>query len=197
MRSATWMKDLVGLVVDEAHCVIDWGKEFRRDFDDLDKTRSYMSRKPIFFCTATLTPDMLEQLTTKLTFPRRRRFLLNLGNERHNITPIVCRMKGPTDYDALTFLLDEAFADPPLPLIPTLIYADTRETVRSICRFLINKLPQDSPYRNQIDFIYSSRHEIPKAIVLAKFMKGLVSFLVGTEAVGMVRTCNISAREPL
>ncbi|KAI0687166.1 P-loop containing nucleoside triphosphate hydrolase protein [Cytidiella melzeri] len=129
VRDSKWTKNLLGMVVDEAHCVLEWGKEFRRDFDDIEKTRSYMSRKPIMFCTATLTAKMLDQLLTKLSFPRHNSFLLNLGNERHNVTPIVCPMKGPMDFGALDFVLDEALADPPRELVTTLIYTETRAIV--------------------------------------------------------------------
>ncbi|KAI0083383.1 P-loop containing nucleoside triphosphate hydrolase protein, partial [Irpex rosettiformis] len=192
MRNADWTKSLIGTVIDEAHCVLEWGKEFRRDFDDLEKTRSYMTRKPLFFCTATLTPGMLEQLLTKLAFPRCRRFLINLGNERHNITPIVCRMKGPRDFEALDFILDEALAEPPQPIVPTLIYADTREVVRSAWLYLVKKLPKDSPHRGEIEFLFSSRAEPVKTIVLTKFLRGIVKILVSTEAAGMGLDARVS-----
>ncbi|KAI0085962.1 P-loop containing nucleoside triphosphate hydrolase protein [Irpex rosettiformis] len=183
---------LIGIVIDEVHCVLEWGKEFRRDFDDLEKTRSYMTRKPLFFCTATLTPGMLEQLLTKLAFPRCRRFLINLGNERHNITPVVCRMKGLRDFEALDFILDEALAEPPQPIVPTLIYADTREVVRSAWLYLVKKLPMDSPHRGEIEFLFSSRAEPVKTIVLAKFLRGIVKILVSTEAAGMGLDARVS-----
>ncbi|KAI0085659.1 P-loop containing nucleoside triphosphate hydrolase protein, partial [Irpex rosettiformis] len=192
MRNSEWTKTLIGMVIDEAHCVLEWGKEFRRDFDELEKTRSYMTRKPLFFCTATLTPGMLDQLLTKLAFPQCRRFLINLGNERHNITPIICRMKGPRDFEALDFILDEVLAEPPQPIVPALIYADTREVVRSVWIYLVKKLPTDSPHRSEIDFLFSSRSEPVKTIVLAKFLRGIVKILVSTEAAGMGLDARIS-----
>ncbi|KAI0690178.1 P-loop containing nucleoside triphosphate hydrolase protein [Cytidiella melzeri] len=185
VRDSKWTKNLLGMVVDKAHCVLEWGKEFRRDFDDIEKTRSYMSRKPIMFCTATLTAKMLDQLLTKLSFPRHNSFLLNLGNERHNVTPIVCPMKGPMDFGALNFVLDEALADPPRELVTTLIYAETRAIVILIWMHLTSKLSADSPYHSQMDFLISTRDESVKTIVLGKFLRKSVKILVSTECVGM------------
>ncbi|KAI0687715.1 P-loop containing nucleoside triphosphate hydrolase protein, partial [Cytidiella melzeri] len=178
MRSAKWTKNLIGTVIDEAHCMLEWGKEFRRDFDDVEKTCSYMSRKPILFCTATLTPSMLDDLLVKLGFPREKKFILNLGNERHNVTPVVCRLKSPKDFGALDHLLDEAFKDPPQPLIPTLIYS-------MIWLYLIRKLPFDSPYRDEIDFLMATRDDTVKTLVLEKFLRGFIKILAATESAGM------------
>ncbi|KAI0702346.1 P-loop containing nucleoside triphosphate hydrolase protein, partial [Cytidiella melzeri] len=185
MRSAKWTKNLIGTVIDEAHCVLEWGKEFRRDFDNVEKTRSYMSRKPILFCTATLTPSMLDNLLVKLGFPREKKFILNLGNEHHNVTPVVCRLKSPKDFGALDHLLDEAFKDTPQPLIPTLIYSNTRQMVSMIWLYLIRKLPLDSPYRDEIDFLLATRDDTVKTLVLEKFLRGFIKILAATESAGM------------
>lgn len=185
-RDPTWTEDVIGLVLDETHCVIDWGKNFRRDFDTLDSAKAHMAGKPIFFCTATLTPSMLDELLKKFSFPTNRRFLLNLGCERHNVIPIVCRLKGPSDFEALDFILNEALEDPPQPLVPTLVYAEERETVLRIWLYLISKLPPDSEYSSQIEFMMASRDEVVKTIVLTRFMYGEVVIIVSTEAVGLV-----------
>ena len=197
IRRAEWMKNVLGTVIDEAHCVLEWGKEFRRDFDDLEKTRTYMSHKPLFFCTATLTPDMLHRLQLKLGFDRQRKFILNLGNERHNITPIVCRLKGPKDFEALDFLLNEPLALPPQPLIPTLVYAEIRQTVRAAWHYLVKKLPPSSHYRSQVEFLYSSRSDTVKALVLSSLLRGHIKVLISTEAAGMVLLLLITRRTSL
>ena len=180
----TWMKDIKALVIDEAHCVPTWGKEFRRDFGELNRTRAHLGRKPIFFCTATLTEDMQEEVLTKLGFERDRMFILNLGNERHNITQTVCRLKSPTDYAALDYVLREAKEGK--ELIPTIIYVNDRETAIRLWMHLLAQLPRDSPYRMQIDFIISTRDPIVKQLVLQLFMKGVIKILIGTEAIAMV-----------
>lgn len=184
VRDAKWMEKVVCTVVDEAHCVLEWGKEFRRDFGNVEQTRSLMTRKPVFFCTATLTADMLEELLTKLSFSRDRMFILNLGNERHNITSVVCRLKNPSDFGALDFILNEALAGG--ELIPTIIYVNERAIAIDIWLHLLKKLPPDSPYRRQIDFVISTHDPIVKQLVLRLFVMGIVKILACTEAAGMV-----------
>ncbi|KAI0684775.1 P-loop containing nucleoside triphosphate hydrolase protein [Cytidiella melzeri] len=183
VRSSSWMKNVAATVIDEAHCVIEWGKEFRRDFGQVEKTRSLMTRKPIFFCTATLTPAMLDELLTKLSFSRERMFILNLGNERHNITSVVCRLKNPTDCGALDFVLDEALAGH--ELVPVLIYVNTRELAMRIWLYLLSLLPRDSTYREQIEFVISTRDTVVKELVIKLFMLGLMKIIVSTESAGM------------
>lgn len=179
------MDDVLGIVIDEAHVVLEWGPEFRTEFSRVDDTRAHMASKPLFFCTATLTPSMLSDLMGKLSFPRER-FIINLGCERHNVLPIVCRLKGPTDFEALDFLLAEAFKDPPEPLVPTLVYADERDTVIDIWLYLMSKLPADSPYRAQVDFMIATRDPTVKTIVMASFLDGRILLLISTEATGLV-----------
>ncbi|KAI0690357.1 P-loop containing nucleoside triphosphate hydrolase protein, partial [Cytidiella melzeri] len=36
VQSSLWMKNVAATVIDEAHCVIEWGKEFRRDFGQVE-----------------------------------------------------------------------------------------------------------------------------------------------------------------
>ncbi|KAI0683631.1 P-loop containing nucleoside triphosphate hydrolase protein, partial [Cytidiella melzeri] len=183
VRSAYWMKNVVATVIDEAHCVLEWGKEFRRDFGEVEKTRSLMTRKPIFFCTATLTPDMLRELLNKLAFSRERMFVLNLGNERHNITAVVCRLKSPSDYGALDFVLDEGLAGD--ELVPALIYVNTRELAIRIWLYLLRQIPRDSPLREQIDFVISTRDSVVKQLVIQLFMLGGIKIVIATESAGM------------
>ncbi|KAI0703587.1 P-loop containing nucleoside triphosphate hydrolase protein [Cytidiella melzeri] len=176
-------KNVVATVIDEAHCVLEWGKEFRRDFGEVEKTRSLMTRKPIFFCTATLTPDMLRELLNKLAFSRERMFVLNLGNERHNITAVVCRLKSPSDYGALDFVLDEGLAGD--ELVPALIYVNTRELAIRIWLYLLRQIPRDSPLREQIDFVISTRDSVVKQLVIQLFMLGGIKIVIATESAGM------------
>ncbi|KAI0766319.1 P-loop containing nucleoside triphosphate hydrolase protein [Irpex lacteus] len=184
LRDPKWMSNVIGIVIDEAHCVLEWGPQFRTDFSKLDDTRAHMASKPLFFCTATLTPEMLAEIIDELSFPMKR-FVVNLGCERHNVLPIVCRLKGPTDFEALDFLLKEALSDPPQPLIPTLVYAEERETVLDIWLYLMSKLPANSPYRDQVDFMMATRDPTVKIIVMARFLGGKICLLVSTEATGL------------
>ncbi|KAI0085280.1 P-loop containing nucleoside triphosphate hydrolase protein, partial [Irpex rosettiformis] len=181
-----WTKKELGVIIDEVHCVLEWGKEFRCDFDDVNKTRAYMVSKPLPLLHNNSTPLMVGQLLKKLLYPCQRRFILNLRCERHNVTPVICRIKGTLDYEALDFVLDKALSDPPKPLVSTLIYTEERVSVMNIWLHLMHRLPSDSSYQAQVEFLMATRDEIVKSIVLAKFLYGKVKILCSTEAAGMV-----------
>ncbi|THG96112.1 hypothetical protein EW026_g5664 [Hermanssonia centrifuga] len=123
IRSSDFMQDVALIVIDEAHCISQWGADFRVKFGELEKLRSYIALDvPILATSATLTPTVLAEIQQKLSYSTDKTYLLDLGNDRHNITPIVSRMKSAKDLTALDFVLDEALCEPRQPLVRTLIY---------------------------------------------------------------------------
>lgn len=187
VRDADWTKDFLGCIVDEAHCVSEWGEKFRTAFVEIEKARAFLTSKPIMLASATLPPDMLQSVMNTLSFSRKKSFVLNLGNDRPNITPIVHRIKGgESDLEALDFLVKAALEGGELER--TIIYFNTKELTRNAYLYLRNKFPEDSPYREQLDFIYAPRSPATKARVMRLFREGKIKILCATEVAGMVRT---------
>jgi hypothetical protein len=116
MHSAEFTKNLAAVITDETHCISQWGNSFCKWFSDLRKLRLFVPVSVLFLATsATLTLVMLAELKETLHFDTDNTFLLNLGNDRPNITLIACLMCGATsDLSALDFVADEAFSGDPL-----------------------------------------------------------------------------------
>ncbi|KAF8119134.1 P-loop containing nucleoside triphosphate hydrolase protein, partial [Boletus edulis] len=73
---------LIGIVIDEAHCIVEWGQGFRTVYGQLNKLRSLVpARLPIYATSATVTP-------------------------KPNIYPKVCTIPNSTTYSAFDFLFD-------------------------------------------------------------------------------------------
>ena len=60
------------------------------------------------------TPTILLDIQNKLDLGTSKTFLINLGNDRSNITPIIVKMTDvASDLAALDFVLDEPHLDQP------------------------------------------------------------------------------------
>ena len=74
------------IVVDEAHCISQWGYDFRPDYLQIGNLRE-MTDAPVIALTATATPAVAEDIMTRLRFEERT--LLKTGFERPNLSYIV------------------------------------------------------------------------------------------------------------
>ena len=81
------------IVVDEAHCISQWGYDFRPDYLEIGLLRKLVDA-PVIALTATATPQVAEDIMDKLGF--RERLLLRSGFERPNLSYIVRRCEDKT-----------------------------------------------------------------------------------------------------
>lgn len=78
--------DVSFIVVDEAHCISQWGYDFRPDYLQIGSLREVIDA-PVMALTATATPKVAEDIMDRLAF--RERLLLKSGFERPNLSYIV------------------------------------------------------------------------------------------------------------
>ncbi len=76
------------IVVDEAHCISQWGYDFRPDYLQIGKLRE-ITDAPVIALTATATPEVADDIMLKLGF--REKTVLRTGFERPNLSYIVRR----------------------------------------------------------------------------------------------------------
>ena len=81
------------IVVDEAHCISQWGYDFRPDYLAISELRKFVD-VPVIALTATATPRVAEDIMDKLAF--RERLLLKSGFERPNLSYVVRRCEDKT-----------------------------------------------------------------------------------------------------
>ena len=74
------------IVVDEAHCVSQWGYDFRPDYLKIGELRQVVDA-PVIALTATATPAVADDIMDKLGF--REKLVLRSGFERPNLSYIV------------------------------------------------------------------------------------------------------------
>ena len=75
------------IAVDEAHCISEWGHEFRPDYRKLNYIRRKFPDVPCIALTATATKRVQEDILDQLSIPNAERFVASLNRE--NLTYIV------------------------------------------------------------------------------------------------------------
>ena len=76
------------IVVDEAHCISQWGYDFRPDYLQIGRLREIVDA-PVIALTATATPQVADDIMERLGF--QEKCLIKSGFERPNLSYIVRR----------------------------------------------------------------------------------------------------------
>ena len=76
------------IVVDESHCISQWGYDFRPDYLDIGKLRELVDA-PVIALTATATPTVAQDIMERLGFEEK--CMIKSGFERPNLSYIVRR----------------------------------------------------------------------------------------------------------
>lgn len=85
-RSYIDVLDVNFIVVDEAHCISQWGYDFRPDYLRIGELRERIDA-PVIAVTATATPSVAQDIMERLGF--KEKLLLKSGFERPNLSYIV------------------------------------------------------------------------------------------------------------
>lgn len=85
-RSYAQVMNVSYIVVDEAHCISQWGYDFRPDYLAIGKLREIVDA-PVIALTATATPAVADDIMERLGFEQK--CLIKSGFERPNLSYIV------------------------------------------------------------------------------------------------------------
>ena len=183
IRTHDFSQHLELIVIDKSHLIKQWEK-FRSIYLELGGLRVLVNLNcPTMLATATATPDVVSDMCSVMHLNLEQTYYVNLGNDRHNITHSICRIKSPNDYAPLLDCLKNIGPSEKLP--KTLIFCNDRETARVVSDWLGNQL--DPVHRDEIDFYYLTRHKYTKSVkVMPAFCQGRILILSSTEATGMV-----------
>lgn len=136
---------------------------------------------PIWAFSATMTPSVLQEVEAKLHINPYTSFHINLGNDRPNIAYKVVEVENSQDFASLLDVLQIGQVGSPEDIPKTLIFADTRNMVQRIWRYLREQLGET--YHGVIDFLHAYRRQRGRQHAMKRFETGGIRILVATEVI--------------
>ena len=155
------------LAVDEAHCISQWGYDFRPPYLEIAGIRELLTGIPVIALTATATPEVVIDIQEKLRFKQKNTFQKSF--ERKNLTYLVYK-----EEDKLGRLLR---------IIRNvsgtgIVYVRNRRKTKEIATFLMKNNIRAGYYHAGLD---AGTREIRQN----EWMSGKTDVIVATNAFGM------------
>jgi ATP-dependent DNA helicase RecQ len=161
------------LAVDEAHCMVEWGHDFRPDYARLGEVRTQLSAPRLVALTATATPDVREAIATQLAMAAPTVFVR--GFDRPNLRLAVIPVQGGDDKLRRCLQL---LAEPDARDKPAIVYAATRNKATQVAVALQAAGVTARPY-------HAGLSDGERAEVQEQWMADRVRVVVATNAFGM------------
>ena len=158
------------LAVDEAHCISEWGHDFRPSYLRMRDVRDRLGAPPTMALTATATPEVRKDIATQLAL--RNPTIIVTGFDRTNLHYHVIPTR--TDQEKDDTLVQALRDNDGLAVV----YASTRRNVERIAGVLERARISATAYHAGLDDAH--RHEVQD-----NFMRENVRAIVATNAFGM------------
>jgi len=158
------------LAVDEAHCISEWGHDFRPSYRRMGAIRERLGSPQTIALTATATPDVREDIVRQLALADAE--IVVAGFDRVNLTYHVSPTRTQRDKDtaAVRWLRDAEG--------PAIVYAPTRKAVERVASVLVRGRIKAVAYHAGLDQALRERAQ-------DAFMGERARVIVATSAFGM------------
>jgi ATP-dependent DNA helicase RecQ len=159
------------LVVDEAHCISQWGHDFRPDYLKIGRLRQELTNPPCLALTATATSRVQTDLCNRLSL--RDPLRLVAGFRRANLSlsvrPCQSRQEKLATLERLVRATEKG---------TILVYCATRRAVEEVAEWL-------GQSHQSVGYYHAGLSDEERRLVHDDFRRGTVRILVATNAFGM------------
>ena len=165
----------IGLIaVDEAHCISQWGYDFRPSYLNIAAIRALLPEVPVLALTATATPDTIEDIQAKLGFTKQN--VLRKSFHRDNLIYVVRRTEKKEEQVAHI-----------LSKVPgsAIVYVRNRKRAQELAEWLRKHTPAPSPKGISVDFYHAGLTTQERNERQEAWTKGETRVIVATNAFGM------------
>ena len=158
------------VAIDEAHCISQWGHDFRPDYLRLGKILKNKGPYQILAATATATESVISDIISSLYLPNCRQFVTGFYRNNLQLKVVHCSNKKEKE-GALVFALAEE-------KLPAIVYCATRKAVDEVVTLLKDQGHPVSGY-------HAGMEDETRNRVQERFMTGRSEIIVATNAFGM------------
>jgi ATP-dependent DNA helicase RecQ len=165
-RALNW--DIAQFAIDEAHCISEWGHDFRPEYRELKKLRKHLPDVPIIALTATATERVRADIVKELKLRDPRCYVASFN--RPNLTYRVVPKTAPYE-QLLAFIRSR-------PNDTGIVYCASRKSTESIARNLNEDGIATKPYHAGLTTSERTKHQ-------DAFLRDNVRVITATIAFGM------------
>jgi ATP-dependent DNA helicase RecQ len=166
-RSRLHMLNVNLIAVDEAHCISQWGYDFRPSYRNIAEIRSLLPNVPVLALTATATPEVVDDIQVQLKFVEKNVFSKSF--ERKNLTYRIEYSENKTK-NLFKIITEHTGSG--------IIYARSRKNTREIALML-------KKYNISADYYHAGLDAEIRTIRQNEWQKGNTRIMVCTNAFGM------------
>ena len=156
------------IAIDEAHCISEWGHDFRKDYRNLKFLKKDFPNVPIIALTATATTKVKDDILKQLNLENPKVFISSF--DRENLT--IGLMKKENSFEKILALLNKYQGE------SAIIYCFSRKDTESLAKKLKEFGHSALPYHAGLT---SKTRELNQD----KFIKDKVDIIIATIAFGM------------
>jgi len=162
------------LAVDEAHCVSEWGHDFRPDYLRLPEIAQRLGRPAVMACTATATKAVAAEIVSR--FGLKNPLQVRSRFDRPNLSFDIVPLEGKGSKARRLGLLESGLADPENR--PAIVYCGTRRDTDEIAQALRESGLRALAY-------HAGMEAGDRTSTQRRFMEGDAEVIVATNAFGM------------